>query len=197
MSNQYLLSKPEARVVLEPYATPFYKAIRDGFSDFAEMQSIKPLVENHAKATALWDYILQKIKVLVLNSNGDLKLERKKRMCFLVVKSQIAIKFKKFNKDSISANIVTVQVEQFRNHSFEFQSVQLFPMEIGWQVDELYSLAKVDFVSPDGDGLLWKIEFKEQGNTRNEIFKLESDDIFEEGQTLTPKTGTEDAKTAS
>jgi hypothetical protein len=195
MRSQYLLSKSEARNLLEPYATPLYAAIRDGFRDFAEMQSIKPLMENHAKATAVWDYILQRIRRLVVGSNGSLRLERKRRMCFLVIEDKIAIKFKKLNKGSISRNIHTKQVLQFRNHLFKFQGTQLFPLEVGWHVDELYSLDRVEFVSPNGAGVLWKIEYREEG--RPELFIPEPDTIFVEGQILTLKTGEENAKTAS
>src|ERR1700761_4816935 len=132
----YILSKAEAREMIMPFANDFYSCIKNGFTDFYAAQAIKPVMENHTKSTVLWDFILQNIKALVIKHKDVFKLEKKQRMYLLVIRGKIAVKFKKFDEHSLSANIRTKQVGQFRNYIFELQkNVQLFPMEIGWKID--------------------------------------------------------------
>lgn len=191
--GKYILSKSDARELLNPYAQEFYLAIRNGFSRFESSQAADPVEYNHTKAIVIWDYTIQNIKRVVNKYKDKLRFETKQRMVFIVIEDKIAVKFKKFDDNCKSGNIETNQVGDFRNHMFKHDSMQLFPIEIGWQVDEFYSLSKVDFISPNGDGYLWRIQFRELGKEYNEIFVQDEEYI----QTVTLKTDNDNAKTAS
>ena len=193
--NQFLLTQQEAKELIEPYAHQFYQAIQQGFNDFTSAQAHRPVRENATKSHIVWDYILQRVNAVVVSNSNNLRLQKKNRMFYVEVNSKVAIKFKKFDDNCKSSNIQTGQVLTFRNHLFEHHGQQIFPIEIGWNVDEYYSnITSVNFVSPFGEGILWRIEYRPADKTYTELFTPQEIDIIQE---VTLKEGAEHAKKAS
>lgn len=198
MQTQYLLTQVEAKDLLSTFAPIFHAEIRGGFNDFQKVQSFMPVYENLTKSTLVWEYIIQRIKKVVADNPDRLRFKKKRRMFLVTIDSKMAIKFKKFNNDFLSSNIPTFQVTNFRGHALKLDNQEIFPVEAGWRVNELYTtIIDVNFVSPNGQNKnLWRIEYRPKDHHYNEIISPEEKDIILEPLVKLNKDN-EDAKTAS
>lgn len=169
-----LISRDEAEKILTPYQNIFAECITLSCNDYFSLLGTFPhTIKSRTTYNIIYDFIESHARSKFDGLDG-IKLFSRDGLFIIIVRDQLAIRFKKFNSDKMPSNIPTQQTIDYMTQQFDLPGIPAHTsLIVGYELDPFQSsLHEITITCPNGSKNLWSFNVNKDGSSKADILEL-------------------------